>query len=184
MWCSSCPRRKTERCSTVQYSTVQYRAVQCSTVQYSTVQCSAVRYSAVQCSTVRYDLVQGDSLHCELLLFLDRSNYRNSVPFWVNCCDVLHRTPLPLPICLSLDVLLSTFSFNYFYSFSSPLQSLFPSYSKLPLFSSLHFPATDESHWTSKAAPGAPGPQGTGSSELLGEVTGADVIIIDDIVGE
>ena len=46
------------------------------------------------------------------------------------------------------------------------------------------FSNVDESHWTSKAAPGAPGPQGTGSSELLGEVTGADVIIIDDIVGE
>ena len=43
---------------------------------------------------------------------------------------------------------------------------------------------TDESHWTSKAAPAAPGPQGTGSSELLGEVAGADVIIIDDIVGK
>lgn len=66
---------------------------------------------------------------------------------------------------------------------SSPL--LFSScLSYFLLFSPVLSFAADESHWTSKVAPPAPGPQGTGSSELLGEVAGADVIIIDDIVGE
>ena len=73
---------------------------------------------------------------------------------------------------------------------------LFPLIVLLPLFLSpssspllhpiFHPPLTsplDDNHWSSKASQ-ATNSTGPLSSELLGDVAGADVIIIDDIVGE
>ena len=45
-------------------------------------------------------------------------------------------------------------------------------------------PHTDDSHWSTKVPNPSLGPIASNNNELLGEVKGADVIIIDDIVGE
>ena len=54
----------------------------------------------------------------------------------------------------------------------------------LSLSLSLSLPHPDDTHWSSKTSNPATGPIGSNNNELLGEVAGADVIIIDDIVGE
>lgn len=60
-----------------------------------------------------------------------------------------------------------------------------PSISSIPISSTstlLTSPPPDDNHWSSKASQ-ATNSSGPLSSELLGDVAGADVIIIDDIVG-
>ena len=180
------PRILEAQYSAVQYSAVQYSTVQHSTVQCSTVQYSTAQYSALRCTAVWYGMIRCRVvLHCELCsssmdrIIVTPSQFRTRM-FLSNglCCSAPHATFSPylsLPRRLSLFLLLLLLLLSP--TFSSPFLFKFT-------LSSFFFPATDESHWTSKAAPGAPGPQGTGSSELLGEVTGADVIIIDDIVGK
>lgn len=66
-----------------------------------------------------------------------------------------------------------------------PLSSLHPLHLLHPHLLHLHSPhftPPDDNHWSSKASQ-ATNSSGPLSSELLGDVAGADVIIIDDIVG-
>ena len=118
---------------------------------------------------IRYDMTWNGIIWCDMrwpyIILLSVLYFRSHNSLWLSFSLL---SPSLLPPLMFSSVLISTSTTLFI--FIDIL--LFPS------------PHTDDSHWSTKVPNPSLGPIASNNNELLGEVKGADVIIIDDIVGE